>query len=164
MMKRVEANDAGAMCVLSSYYDNGSGGLLQDGEIAKELLIMAAELGYSHAHFKLGNRYADGGDLMNAKLHYEAAAMAGHEVARYNLGSIEGNSGNLDRAMKHWIIAASAGNHEAMNYLRDAFEDGLFSRGTIDTILSAYNNSCSEMTSEAREKFINNRIDHIGAR
>ena len=84
MMKRVEANDAGAMCVLSSYYDNGSGGLLQDGEIAKELLIiMAAELGYSHAHFKLGNRYADGGDLMNAKLYYEAAAMAGHEVARY---------------------------------------------------------------------------------
>ena len=44
MMKRVEANDAEAMCQLGYYYRHGKGGLLQDRAKGKELLIIAAEL------------------------------------------------------------------------------------------------------------------------
>ena len=63
MMKRVEANDAGAMCELSLYYNEGHGGLQQDQERAIELLTRAVELGSTYAHFILGNIYDKGGYL-----------------------------------------------------------------------------------------------------
>ena len=89
LMKRVEANDAGAMCVLADNYYQGQLGLQQDQEKAKELWTRAAELGLSKAHFQLGVEYKLGGDMKKEKFHYEAAAMAGHEVARFNLGNVE---------------------------------------------------------------------------
>jgi TPR repeat protein len=89
--------------------------------------------------------------LKQEKLHYEAAAMAGHEVARYNLGIIEYEYGNMEQALKHLKIAASAGNYLVMNNLLDAFQKGLVSRESIDSTLVAYNNSCVEMRSEARD-------------
>ena len=76
--------------------------------------------------------------------------MAGDEVARLNLGMMEAQSGNMGRAVKHWIIAASAGEYNAMHNLLIAFNQGLTSRATIDSILTAYNNSCAEMRGEAR--------------
>ena len=93
--------------------------------------------------------------MKKAKFHWEAAAMAGHEVARSNIGSIEGNSGNTERAVKHWIIAASAGSFSAMHNLLVAFNEGLVSRESIDSTLTAYNNSCAEMRSKARDACIN---------
>ena len=84
LMKRVEVNDAGAMCILGNYYYYGQLGLQQDWARAMELWKQAAALGSSHAHFNLGAYYKQGGDLKKAKIHYEAAAMAGHEFARYN--------------------------------------------------------------------------------
>ena len=69
-------------------------------------------------------------------------------------GSIEGNSGNLDRAMKHWMIAASGGHCKAMKNLLIAFNQGSTSRATIDSTLTAYNTSCAEMRSEARDAHI----------
>ena len=45
-MKRVEANDAGAMYEMGAYYHQGRGGLLQDWKKARELYARAAELGY----------------------------------------------------------------------------------------------------------------------
>ena len=80
--------------------------------------------------------------------------MAGHEVARCNLGSIEGNSGKMERAVKHWTIAASAGHYKAMNSLQIEFKRGYVSRDTINSSLTAYNNSCAEMRSEARDAHI----------
>jgi hypothetical protein len=50
MMKRSEANDAGAMYVLGSYYYQGSNGLQQDHVKAIELFTKSAELGFSKAH------------------------------------------------------------------------------------------------------------------
>jgi TPR repeat protein len=90
---------------------------------------------------------------MKAKPHYEAAAMAGHEEARTNLGNMEEESGHMDRAVKQWIIAASAGEYSAMQVLVAYFELGhvYVSRDTIDSTLTAYNNSCAEMRSEARD-------------
>jgi TPR repeat protein len=54
LMKRVEANDAGATHVLGSRYYYVVEGLLQDREKAIELYARAAELGDSEAHNQLG--------------------------------------------------------------------------------------------------------------
>ena len=129
---------------------------------AMELFNRAAELGCSESHFCIGLKYDKAGDLKKAKFHYEAAAMAGHEMARFNLGIHEYNSGNIERSAKHWTIAASAGNYSAMHVLRAFFkrEGGnyygkrIVSRESIDSTLEAYNNSCVEMKSEARDIYI----------
>jgi TPR repeat protein len=158
LRKRIEVNDAVAMYVLGGYYNNGKYGLLQDQEKAMELWKQAAKLGSSHAHYSLGFFEEERGDLKKAKFHLEAAAIAGHEIARYHLGLMEGDAGNMDRALKHCIIAASAGNYKAMQNLIVA---GV-SRGLINSTLIAYNNSCAEMRSEARDAFIRLNIDRIG--
>ena len=67
---------------------------------------------------------------------------------------VEGSSGNVERAIKHWKIAASAGHFHSMDHLRTEFEAGHVSRDAIDSTLTAYNSSCKEMRSEARDAFI----------
>ena len=154
IMKRVEANDAGAICELAHQYCHGLRGFQQDHAKAMEIYARAAELGSSVAHFEFGQAYYDEGNLKKAKFHYEAAAMAGHEEARYNLANMEGNAGNVERAVKHWTIAASAGDYHAMQTLRKNFEGGFVSRESIVSTLAAYNSSCAEMRSEARDTYI----------
>jgi TPR repeat protein len=140
--------------LLANYYEYGSLGFQQDHAKAKELYTRAAELGYSKAHKFLGIIDYQWGDLKKAKFHFEAAAMAGNEGARYNLGCVEGNSGNMGRAVKHWSIAASAGCFRAMHMLQIFFEEGVVRRESIDSTLTAYNNSCAKMRSEARDDCI----------
>jgi TPR repeat protein len=153
-MKRVEANDASSMLVLGSHYYHGKLGLLRDQGKAIELWKQAAALGSSKAHYNLGNVFYEGGDLKKAKFHFGAAAVAGHEEARSKLGAMEAKSGNVERAIKHWNIAASAGHFHSMDHLRTGFEQGVISRDAIDSTLTAYNSSCKEMRSEARDAFI----------
>jgi TPR repeat protein len=148
---------------LASYYYHGKLGLLQDQERAMELWTQAAELGSSKAHYELGVCYLEGGDLKKAKFHYEAAAMAGNEDARCNLGTMEAHSGDRERAVKHWTIGASVGHHKAMNLLLGAFNHGLVRRESINSTLTAYNNSCAEMRSGSRDAYINMCID-VGRR
>jgi len=164
LMKRVEVNDAGAMYVLGNNYHHGGLGLQQDREKAIELWIRAAALGSSKAHFHLGVYYHAEGDSKKSKFHYEAAAMAGNENARSNLGTMEAMSRNMGRAEKHWTIAASAGEYNAMHNLLIAFNQGSTSRATIDSSLRAYNKSCIEMRSAARDAAIRLDIVSIGAR
>jgi TPR repeat protein len=153
-MKRVEANDAASICTLAGYYLHGIRGVEQDHTKAKELYTKAAELGSSEAHNNLGGIYHEGGNLKKAKFHLEAAAMAGDEVARFNVGTMEVNSGNMEQAFKHWTIAASAGNY-AMHALNTfGFKKGRISRESINSTLAAYNNSCAEMRSKARDMYI----------
>ena len=156
IMKRVEANDPASMCVLGSNYYHGLLGLNQDREKALELYARAAALGSSDAHFQSGAIYDIGGDSKKSKFHYEATAMAGHELARNALGRIEFKSGNIERAVKHWTIAAAAGGYQSMHKLITFFEKGssFVSRESIDTTLTAYNNYCAEMRSEARDAAI----------
>ena len=73
--------------------------------------------------------------------------MAGDEVAR-------GTFGNIEQAIKHLKIAASAGEHGAMHHLITFFKKGVMNRESIDSTLTAYNNSCKEMRSEARDAWI----------
>jgi TPR repeat protein len=158
MMKRIEANDAGAVTALADFYYNGKLGLLRDQKKGRELLTRAADLGHSQAHCHLGNDYFARRDVKKAKFHYETAAMAGHEEARRKIGVIESKSGNMERAVKHSTIAASAGNYAAMHNLLIALEDCDVSRESVDSTLAAYNASCAEMRSEARDAFIQLRF------
>jgi TPR repeat protein len=162
MMKRVKANDAVSICKLANDYYHGAIGLLQDQAKAIELWKQAAKLGSNQAQYHLGVYYDDGGDMKKAKFHYEAAAMAGDEVARSNLGCMEAQSGNMERAVKHWMIAASAGHYAAMHQLMAvSFQLGV-SRESVDSTLAAYNNSCAEMRSEARDAVIRIHSNGIG--
>jgi TPR repeat protein len=152
MMKRVAASDAGAINMLGNSYENGLLGLQQDQTKAMELYARAVDLGSSGAHNNLGVIYQ--GNFKKAKFHFEAAAMAGHDEARYNVGSMEFESGNMERAIKHWTIAASAGHYIAMHLVRKYFEKGHVHRESIESTLAAYNTSCAEMRSEARDAYI----------
>lgn len=86
--------------------------------------------------------------------HYKAAAMAGNKVARYNLGVMEFKSGKGEQATKQLTIAASPGHYSAMHNLLIDLREGLVSRESIDSTLTAYNNSCVKMRSEARDAAI----------
>ena len=154
LTKRVTVNDPASICLLANSYHHGINGLQQDRTKATELYTKAADLGYNKAHNNLGGNYYEGGDLKKAKFHYEAAAMAGHEVARYNLGRLECCSGNMERAVKHLKIAASAGEYDAMYTMTVVFEKGYVSQESMDTTLTAYNNSCAEVRSKARDAYI----------
>jgi TPR repeat protein len=88
--------------------------------------------------------------------------LAGHEVARFNLGLIEFESGNNERGVKHFRIAASAGHHNAMHALQTFYEKGIVGgRDAIDSTLTAYNNSCAEMRSKARDAYIHWYLDTL---
>jgi len=154
IMKRVEANDPASICMLADFYHRGRAGFQQDHSKAMDLFVRAAKLGFSKAQCNLADIYRQGGDMKKAKFHIEAAAMAGHELARYNLGYVEFKSGNMERAIKHWTIAASAGEHCAMHELRICFGKGIVSRESIYATLTAYNKSCAEFRSEARDAYI----------
>jgi hypothetical protein len=52
------------------------------------------------------------------------------------------------------IVAASAGEYNAMQNSLNSFEIGLFNRESVDSTLAAYNNSCADMRSEARDATI----------
>ena len=61
----------------------------------------------------------------------------------------------MERAIKHWNIVASAGCYRAMHELNLSLEvEGIVSRESIDSILTAYNNSWAEMRSESRDIYI----------
>ena len=67
---------------------------------------------------------------------------------------MEFESGKKDRAVKHWTIAASAGHYTSMNELITGFKFGRIRGESIDTTLTAYNNSCAQMRSEAIDAYI----------
>ena len=50
--------------------------------------------------------------------------------------------------------SASRGKYKAITNLRAFFEKGCVSRGSIVSALTAYNSSCAEMGSEARDACI----------
>jgi tetratricopeptide (TPR) repeat protein len=160
--KRMEENDAASIFLLANCYYNGRVGLQQDQTKALELYIRAAKLGYNEAHFHLGNTYEEEGDSKKAKFYFEAAAIAGHEGARNMLGFMDLKSRNMKQAVKHWIIAALSGDCHAMDNLLLAFRKGYASKDEIDSTLEAYNNTCAEMQSEARDAYIRSFINRIG--
>ena len=74
---------------------------------------------------------------------------------------MEYDSGNKERGVKHWIIATSSGSFFAIDQLRILFEYGAVSRESIVSTLKAYNDSCAEVRSEARDAFIGGMMKMI---
>jgi hypothetical protein len=68
VMRRVEANDAGAICYLGGYHYYGRGGFSRDLAKAMELYARAAELGCSKAHNNMADVYRKGGDMKKVPL------------------------------------------------------------------------------------------------
>jgi TPR repeat protein len=96
IMKRAEANDPGAMCLLGNHYEHGLRGLQQDRTKSMALYVRAADIGWGKAHSLLADNYYEGRDLKKAKFQLEAGAMAGHEEARSKLGIIEADYGYME--------------------------------------------------------------------
>jgi len=89
---------------------------------------------------------------------YTRAADLGNRKAHHNL-AIEGNSGSRKQVWRHFKIAASAGSYHVMNAMQKLFDRGVVSIELIDSTLQAYNNSCAEMRSEARDDCIRFELD-----
>jgi len=123
-----------------------------------DLYARSAGLGCGLAHYDMGGIYEGKGDYKKAKFHLEAAAvMAGHEGSRTALGRLEfllAKYEQPERALKHWTIAASYGCYNALYHLSVSFGFGRIPRETMESIVAAYNNSCVEMRSEARDAYI----------
>jgi hypothetical protein len=156
MKKRVEANDAQAMCSLGECYQFEKKGLRQDHAKALELLHKSAKLGHRHAHFGLSFCYRNRGivekNTRKATYHAQLAAMAGCAQARYNLGCEEENAGNMDRAHKHWMISANDGFDLSMKAVQDGYKSGFVTKDDYAKTIRAHGNSIDEMKSDNRDR------------
>ena len=153
--KRVEANDAGAMCQLGLFYDRGERGLRQNYKKANKLFHRAGELGNTTSQYNIGISYLRGEgvekDLKKAKYYWELAAIGGIAMARHNLGCSEWRAGNMNRALKHWMISAAAGYDNSLNAIRGCFLDGHATKDDFENALRAHKEASDEMKSEQRE-------------
>jgi TPR repeat protein len=153
--KRVEGDDAVAIHLLGSSYDDGANGLQQDHEKAVELWLRSGELGYAGSYFNIGNSYYTGrgveSDVKKAVHYWELAAMGGHVIARHNLGCIEENAGNKDRAVKHYMIAAGAGDDDSLEQIRQCFLNGQATKDDFEKALRAHKEAKDKVKSDQRE-------------
>jgi TPR repeat protein len=155
--KRVEVNDARAICNLGSYYQLGINSLRQDHAKALELFHKSAKLGNPFAHSNLSIYYHEGGivekDTRKVTYHEQLAAMAGNVQARYNLGCDEVNTGNIDRAYKHWMISANDGHDLSMKAVQEGYKSGFVTKDDCAKTTRAYGNSIDEMKSDDRDRY-----------
>ena len=106
LQKRVVLDDAEAIFMLGSNYDEGRYGSPQDYEKSLELFVRAGDLGCAEAYNNVGYAYENGNGTetdkkKKAKYFFELAAIGGNIGARYNLGCSEVHVGNYERALKH---------------------------------------------------------------
>jgi len=101
--KLMDKGNGNAFQHLACYYAQGTCGMSQDWEKARELWLQAGELGCAGAYHNLGVYYDDGHgvdvDKKSTIYYYEIAAMKGDVKSRINLGSVEWKAGNYDRAV-----------------------------------------------------------------
>ena len=150
-MKRIEANDPVAICVMGSKrYHEG------DYKSAFEYFSKAAALGDAPAHFQLSTMYYEGQgvekDEKKELHHTEQAAIRGHPVARYNLGWIEEKRGRMDRAVKHWIMAAKLGYDKSLESLKVLYKDGDASKEDFAAALRGHQAAIDATKSPQREE------------
>ena len=154
--KRMEADDAQAMCELGVLYSEGIHGFPQDWDKALELWHRAAELGYTASYFILGNAYFYGRGVEKSEkkaMHYWGLAATGGVVeARHNLGIIEYRVGNMDRALKHYMIAVELGYADSLKQIKELYKDGHATKDDYAKALKAYQAYLSEIKSDDRDK------------
>lgn len=142
--------------MLGSSYRDGSFGISQDYQKAKELYQKAAELGCAAAYHDLGILYQNGQgverDTKKAIYYLELSVIGGDIEGSYNLGCIEEHNGNKHRAYRHFILSARAGYNDSLGKVKTGFVAGHVAKDDSASTLPAYQKSRDEMKSEARDK------------
>ena len=151
MMKRVEANDPGAVRRFGmKRYQEG------DYVTSFEYCRRAAALGDMEAHYWLSvlYHYGEGVEKDEKKQlhHTEQAAIGGHPFARYNLGWIENENGRIDRAVKHYIIAANLGFDHSLERVKILYKDGHVSKEDFAAALRGHHAAIKATKSPQREE------------
>ena len=159
--KRIELNDANAICNLGSLYSQGLNGLPQNFAKALELWHRAAELGNADAYYNIGSTYelGNGNEIDRKKaIHYlEFAAMGGQTDARHNLGGMEVqgmevHEGNINRALKHYMIAVKDGNSDSLEIIKLFYSKGLATKDDYAKSLRTYQAYLDEIKSDQRDE------------
>ncbi|KAK1746862.1 hypothetical protein QTG54_002206 [Skeletonema marinoi] len=146
IMKRTEANDPAAICMMGFILCNGG-----DYQGAFDHYKKAAELVNSaEAHYQLAWTGVEK-DTKKKVYHLEHAAIGGHAMARYNLGVNEQRNGRLERAIKHWIISAKLGYDRAAEALKVCFREGSISKDVFAEALRAHQAAVDATKSPQRE-------------
>eukprot|EP00986_Skeletonema_menzelii_P013710 scaffold8175_cov77-Skeletonema_menzelii.AAC.2 len=150
LMKRIEANDSGAICQMGTKRCNEG-----DYKRAFEYWSKAAALGDAVAHCQLSILYYNGEgvekDEQKELHHAEQAAIGGHPRARYNLGCFEGRRGHYDRAVKHFIIASKLGHDESLKKVKDIYKAGFVSKEDFAAALRGHQAAVDATKSPQRE-------------
>ena len=151
LMKRVEANDPGAICQMGTIiYEEG------DYKSAFEYWTRAAALGYVMAHCQLSILYHNGQgvekDEKKVLHHAEQAAIGGHPMARHNLGCLEREKGRVDRAATHWIIAAKLGDDRSLEAVKILFKAGHVTKEDFAAALRGHQAAVDATKSPQREE------------
>jgi len=156
IQKRVDKNDAAAICALGFTYYHGRLGLAEDVARAIELWTEAAELGSLAAHYQLGCifHYGQGveEDKPRGTHHWKQAAMKGHAQSRHHLGCVELSEGNHQLAMQHLMISAKMGYELSLNSIKAMFKGGLATKVQYSGALLGYRDAVEEMKSPQREE------------
>ena len=151
LMKRVEANDAAAICYLASKRIKKG-----DYKAAIEYFTRAVALGDVDAHFQLSTFYYHGEgvetDEKRALHHAEKAAIGGHPYARHSLGCVEAKNGRMNRAAKHFIIAANLGHDDSLERVKDLYKAGFVSKEDFAAALRGHQAAIDATKSPQREE------------
>ena len=151
VMKRVEANDAAAICNMGmeSYMEGNHNS-------AFEYWTKAAALGDVLAHYQLSILYRDGQGVEKDKKkeihHLEHAAIGGFPSARHNLGAIEKRRGRIDTAVKHYIIAAKQGFDVSLECVKDLYKAGYVNKDDFAEALRGHQAAIDATKSPQREE------------
>ena len=155
--KRMEMNDADAICNLGFlYFDGGVRGVPRNVVKALELWHRAAELGNAMAYYGIGSAYKDGRgvDADHEKaIHYlELSAMMGDVNARHDLGIEEENVGDINRALKHFMIAVKDGCADSLNSINLLYSKGNITKDNYAKALREYQAYLDEIKSNQRDE------------
>ena len=155
-MKRVEMNDAMAICDMGCYYSNGLYELPQNYAKALELWHRAGELGFPVAYYNIAHAYKNGRGVKRDEkkvIHYtELAAMGGYTDARQNLGVYEYEAGNTERALNHFMIAVKDGNLSSLENIKRLYSNGDATKDDYAIALRSYQAHLDEIKSDQRDE------------
>ena len=155
--KRIDFNDAIAICCMGGYYFHGSGiAQAQDYTKALELWHRAAELGSTESYYNIGNAYRNGrgvdADEKKAIHYYKPAAMGGDVEARHYLGCFEVKAGNHDKALKHWMIAVKDGDFHSLQGIEHLCSAGFATKDDHAKALQSYQAYIDEIKTAQRDE------------
>jgi TPR repeat protein len=165
--KRIDLNDANAMCLLGNNYKAGEFGLPKSERKAFNLYVRAAELGFAEACSRASQYYRMPNDVVfaeevMARKYLVMAAKGGDSTARHNLGVVENEKGNYGLALKHWTLSAGAGDQDSLDCIKRGYQKGFVSKVEFAETLRAFQTAISEQRSESRDKWLaaNPQSDH----